>query len=308
MKNYHRLMLGAKSIYAAECLAGGFVGVNFEIHQDLTGQLPDEWREFNKKFIPVFLEARPEKTKIAAGLACGALWTVAKGMQLGDILLCPDGSGQYHLGQVSGPYEYKENEILPHRRAVQWLNKSIDRSDMSDALKGSCGSALTVSNLTRHSMEIDKLMAGIITPEPGGEDSTVEDPSAFALEKHLEDFLVTNWSSTELSHEYDIFQDNGDIIGQQYPTDTGPIDILAVSKDGKRLLVIELKKGRASDRVVGQIARYMGYVKEELAENGQTVEGVIIALEDDKRVRWALSVVPNVKFYRYQVSFKLVGS
>jgi restriction system protein len=71
-------------------------------------------------------------------------------------------------------------------------------------------------------------------------------------------------------------------------------------------LVVELKKGRVSDAVVGQIARYMGYVKEELAEDYQSVEGVIIGLDDDQRVKRALSVFPNVRFYRYQISFKLL--
>jgi len=69
--------------------------------------------------------------------------------------------------------------------------------------------------------------------------------------------------------------------------------------------VVELKKGRISDNVLGQIQRYMGYVQEELAEEGQKVKGVIIALEDDLRIRRALSVVNNIEFYRYQVSFKL---
>jgi restriction system protein len=79
-----------------------------------------------------------------------------------------------------------------------------------------------------------------------------------------------------------------------------------VSKDKKRLLVIELKKGRASDKVVGQILRYMGYVKQDLADEGQTVKGAIIALEDDIRIRRALAMVPDVSFYRYEVSFRLV--
>ena len=95
------------------------------------------------------------------------------------------------------------------------------------------------------------------------------------------------------------------MVGQQYPSDTGPIDILAISKDKKELLVVELKKGRASDNVVGQIQRYMGYVLEELAEENQTVRGVIIALEDDTRIKRALAVATNIEFYRYQVSFKL---
>ena len=57
--------------------------------------------------------------------------------------------------------------------------------------------------------------------------------------------------------------------------------------------------------VVGQVLRYMGYATAELAEKGQSVEGVIVALEDDPRLRWAISMVPSVRFYRYEVSFKL---
>ena len=69
---------------------------------------------------------------------------------------------------------------------------------------------------------------------------------------------------------------------------------------------MELKKGRASNVVVGQIQSYMGYVKEELAERGQKVRGVIIALEDDLRLRRALSVTQNIDFYTYKVTFKLI--
>jgi restriction system protein len=102
-----------------------------------------------------------------------------------------------------------------------------------------------------------------------------------------------------------VFEEDGEPKGQQFPTDSGPIDILAVSKDGKRLLVIELKRCRASDTVVGQTLRYMGWVKEQIAEPNQTVDGMIIALEDPK-LRWALAAVPNIAFYRYEISFKLV--
>jgi restriction system protein len=62
-------------------------------------------------------------------------------------------------------------------------------------------------------------------------DETVEDPSAFALEKHLEDFLVANWRQTELSSEFEIYAEDGEIKGQQFPTDTGHLDILCQSKD-----------------------------------------------------------------------------
>ena len=137
-------------------------------------------------------------------------------------------------------------------------------------------------------------------------DVTIEDPSVFALEKHLEDFLVANWDQTILGKEYDIFEEEGELVGQQFLSDTGPIDILAVSKDQKEILVVELKKGRASDAVVGQIQRYMGYVKDELCEDDQIVKGLVIALDDDLRLRRALSVTNNIEFYRYKVDFKLI--
>jgi restriction system protein len=305
MKSYYRVMLGQKSVHAEECFAGNFIGVDFGINQDLTHKLPEEWRAFNKEFIPIYLAARPHKTRIGAGLACGALWTVSKGIKKGDILLCPNGSGQYRVGEVSGDYTYEPGKILYHRRPVSWLNVTIDRSGMSEALQNSTGSIGTVSNITPHSEEIEKLIGGISAPKLISTDKTVEDPSAFALEEHLEDFLVKNWAHTELGKEYDIYEEDGE-KGQQYQTDTGPLDILAVSKDKKKLLVVELKKGRASDTVVGQTLRYMSFVQEMLAENNQTVHGIIVALEDDPRIRRALTMVSNIQFYRYQIIFKLL--
>ncbi len=58
--------------------------------------------------------------------------------------------------------------------------------------------------------------------------------------------------------------------------------------------------------MVGQILRCMGFVEEQIAEPHQTDEGAIIALDGDKKLRWALLAVPNISFYRYQVSFKLI--
>lgn len=49
----------------------------------------------------------------------------------------------------------------------------------------------------------------------------------------------------------------------------------------------------------------MGYVQAVLAVDGQTVRGVIIALEEDPKLKFALAVTPNVSFCRYSVSFKL---
>jgi len=305
MRSYYRIMLGAKSIHADECFKGNFIGADFTIKEDLSKNLPDNWRDFNKHFIPVFLNNLPQKSKVSAGLSCGALWTVSKGINVGDIVLCPNGLGSYYVGEVLDTYSYHPGQILPHRRTVKWYPNLVDRSSMSDQLKNSTGSIGTVSDISKYAEEIERLIAGNRPPTLISTDQTVEDPAIFALEKHLEDFLVQNWKQTELGKTFDIYEEDGELVGQQYQSDTGPIDILAISKDKKELLVVELKKGRVSDSVVGQVQRYMGYVQEELAEEGQKVKGVIIGLEDDIKIRRALSVAPNIEFFKYLVSFKL---
>lgn len=86
----------------------------------------------------------------------------------------------------------------------------------------------------------------------------------FGLEKHLEDFLLRNWESTGLGEKFDLIEKEGEIISPQYRTDVGNIDLLVRDKETKQLVVIELKKGQTSDDTVGQLARYMGWVKEHL--------------------------------------------
>lgn len=303
-RKFYRIMLGQKSKYAEQCFADNFIGADYGISDDLTSQLPDDWKQFNKNMIPIYLNERPEKSKVAAGLACGMLHTVCKAIRVGDIVLCPNGQGAYYVGEVTSDYVYAPDSVLPHRRHVSWHASVIERDTMSEGLRKSAGSIGTVSNLTKHSDELERLLAGQQVVIQSS-DETIEDPSVFALEKHLEEFLIANWNSCQLSQNYDLFEEDGEIIGQQYKTDTGFIDILAVSKDRREILVIELKKGRASDAVVGQIQRYMGYILDELAEENQTVRGCIIALEDDLRIKRALRINPSIDFYRYEVSFKL---
>jgi restriction system protein len=306
MTQYNRVMAGAGGIHAAECVKDGFIGVDYQIAQDLTNDLTDNFREFNAKYIPVYLAGHPGKTKIGAGLACGFTWTVAKGLKQGDIVISPDGAGAYHVGEITGGYFYKPGSILPHRRPVAWYPNTIERSAMSEPLRRSTNSTGTCCDITQYATELKALIGGQANPALVASDPTVEDPAVFALEKYLEDFLVSNWAKTDLGKKYDIYTVDGEQVGQQFQTDTGPVDVLAVSKDGSELLVVELKKGRASDAVVGQIQRYMGYLMDELAEQHQTVKGVIIALEDDLKIRRALRATSNISFYRYQVSFTLI--
>ena len=113
-------MLGKGSMYADVCRKQGFIGAGFDINQDLKNSLPENWREFNQEFIPIFLEVNPSKSKIAAGLSCGALWTISKGIQIGDIVLSPNGQGRYFVGEVTGQDRFVAGSDQPHQRSCSW--------------------------------------------------------------------------------------------------------------------------------------------------------------------------------------------
>lgn len=106
MRQYNRIMLGKGGVYVEQCVREGVIGADFGINQDLADSLPERWKEFNKKFVPIFLEERPDKSKVTAGLACGMLWTVCKGLKIGDIVMTPDGNGGYYVGQIADNYYY----------------------------------------------------------------------------------------------------------------------------------------------------------------------------------------------------------
>lgn len=303
-KKYFRIMLGKGSRHAQECLQGNYIGMDFDIREDLS-PYPDSWEAFKESLRPKIRATTSTTNKIAAGLVCGHLYPLAKSMRLGDIVLCPDGQGSYLVGEITSDYSHHPDTILPHRRSVRWYSQRIDRADMSHSLKMSTGSAGTVCRISKYAEEIEELIGEDTEPTIISTDETIEDPTVFALEKHLEEFLVRNWQYTELGRNYDIFEMNGEVVGQQFRTETGYIDILAINNERKEYLIVELKKGRASDAVVGQVQRYMGDILEEVAEEGYTVKGVIIALEDDLRIRRALAVAPNIDFYRYEVQFRL---
>lgn len=139
---------------------------------------------------------------------------------------------------------------------------------------------------------------------PSNEQSaSVRAQGLFYMEKQLEDFIIFNWEETQLGKRYDLIYEEGELKSQQYRTEIGPIDILAKDKETGDFVIIELKKDQTSDDTVGQLARYMGWVSEVLG--GNQVKGVIIAGKYDKKLDYALKMVPNVEVFLYEVDFKL---
>ena len=126
----------------------------------------------------------------------------------------------------------------------------------------------------------------------------------FALEAHLEEFIDHNWSKIPWGTELELYRD-GEQSGRQYPAGTWSIDFLATDKKANALVVIELKRGQTSDATVGQVLRYMSWVREYVAAEGQDVRGIIVAHEIDDALRYAARGLPNVTVKKYDVSFAL---
>lgn len=160
MKQYNRIMLGKGGMFAKECREEGYIGCDFDLRQDLSDYLYDNWRDFNKKFIPELMAIATGRTKVAVGLACGFVWTIAKGLQIGDVVLCPSGEGYYYVGTIASDYYYVSDAKLCHRRKVNWMDQVIYRKNMSTELKNSSGSIGTCCNITRYADEIEALIAG----------------------------------------------------------------------------------------------------------------------------------------------------
>ena len=137
------------------------------------------------------------------------------------------------------------------------------------------------------------------------EDTAREDNSGsrkFAFERDLQNYLVQNLGLLEPGLK--LYEDeDGEFTGVEFPAGQRRIDILAVGADGA-YVVVETKVSHAYDRVVGQILRYMGWIKENLAGEA-SVRGVIVASEISDDLILATSSVENVQLVEYEISFSL---
>lgn len=123
---------------------------------------------------------------------------------------------------------------------------------------------------------------------------------ALALEKYLEDLLVDLWGSLPWAI-------NLEYLGRQVAAgDLGFIDILARDRTTGDFVVIELKRDQGDDEVIGQLSRYMGWMKEFRAiPTGVGVRGIIVAHTVSPNLRAAASAHINVELYLYKLTVHL---
>jgi endonuclease len=132
-------------------------------------------------------------------------------------------------------------------------------------------------------------------------DNAFSPSTEFRLESHLRDYLAQNLGLIQgLGTTLKLFERGGQVLGVEYQTEVGRIDILAVG-DNRALYVLELKLSKGPDAAVGQTLRYMAAVRSSIA-NGNPVYGVIVASTVTDRLRYAVSEVRDRVFIlRYEL-------
>jgi len=137
-----------------------------------------------------------------------------------------------------------------------------------------------------------------------GEEESIEPATEvreFAYEKDLQNFLSKNLTLIESGLH--LYEEEG-ITGIEFPAGNRFVDILALDKK-KNYVVIELKVSRGYDRAVGQLLRYVGWISKNLADDNQSVRGILVAREISDDILLACSTVDNVDLYEYQLSVSL---
>jgi len=127
----------------------------------------------------------------------------------------------------------------------------------------------------------------------------IEPPTKIPLsiERDLKRFLVQNLGSLEAGLK---LYKEGDTTGEEYPTETGRIDILGVDRSNN-LVVVELKAGLADTSSLGQIIAYMACMDSKA--KGRKVRGILVANDFEDKVKFATTRVPDLQLKKYQVAF-----
>lgn len=112
-------------------------------------------------------------------------------------------------------------------------------------------------------------------------------------EKEIEDYYVRNISEIDLNLEVVLKP----TYGRQFSTHIGPIDILCIDKVSQEYVICELKRGQTSDETIGQLLRYMGWVKKHLETSNKNVRGILVGSEFNEKIDYSLHGIQSDSIY-----------
>lgn len=108
-------------------------------------------------------------------------------------------------------------------------------------------------------------------------------------ERNLEDFMV---------HHIEEIEPGLRIVERQLSTPAGRLDLLCEDANGD-CVVVELKRTQGTDVAVGQILRYMGWVKE--SRSAGKVRGIVVVAKKDQALLYAVRSVPDLQVKEFKL-------
>jgi Endonuclease NucS C-terminal domain len=211
-----------------------------------------------------------------------------------------DNTVRMHITAYTANDRNRQNHANARRRPALLFKRSDDRLEPYDE--------------ARHGT-FDEFGEPRESSQPAAQPEFGSDPAAdapageaameFLLENYLEDFLASNWPRIDWGRPLEIY-DGG--TGHQFSTPVGRLDFLCRDVSTGALVAVELKRGRPTDQVVGQLARYMGWLRQHFAAPGQSVEGIIVAHDIDPKLQYAATAVPGTTVMAYEITFRLIDN
>ena len=148
-----------------------------------------------------------------------------------------------------------------------------------------------------------KLMRFVAAEERTSRPQVTPSSGSFT-ERALEEHLERHWDETpfqKMGIRLSSRESYG-IPGRQVFTPVNAIDLLGYRKREKEWWVFELKRGRPSDAVVGQMGRYLTWISKEHKGQGESVCGAIIARRVDRKLRLSAAAMPSVSLWEFDES------
>jgi len=130
-----------------------------------------------------------------------------------------------------------------------------------------------------------------------GQENVDSEELTFGLEKDLQIALRNNIE--KLEPDLKIIDNSKELV-----VESGRIDITAKDKIGK-LVVIELKAGKAKPQSITQILSYMSSLK---AKGKDQVRGILVSGGFDKQMVLAADMIQNLELIKYSINFSFTKS
>jgi hypothetical protein len=205
--------------------------------------------------------------------------------------------------------------LMPSDKARAWVKRSLGcrmEPEVFAALTGDGVAAVETAELVFETHLAVFRQNGLTDPQrarmtlrgwlgaEGLESTFVGEPAPrrTLLERCVEDWFESQWLTTPFGLRGLRLANPG----RQVLTPINTIDLLAHDAIEQLWWVIEIKRGNSSDAVVGQLARYRGWIEQDKQQRSR---GIILTDEVSAKLHYAVQSQSGVELWRYNKAFEL---